>query len=130
MNLPPKEGHVQQSVPSLFSFLSPTPETSEDAGTRKGGENDPRKPNQRTGKETAMKLTIKQVKATMAAAWGRQAFVIPYHLAGNRYSYAVTDHKEHWRPLLASWAGGHQVFEVAGSTWPEPIRTPEPSPMT
>ena len=42
-----------------------------------------------------MKLTIKQVKATMTAAWGRQAFVIPYRLTGNRYSYAVTDHHEH-----------------------------------
>jgi hypothetical protein len=77
-----------------------------------------------------MKLTIHQVEATMTAAWGRQAFVIPYRLAGNRYSYAVSDHQEHWLPLLASWAGGHQVFELASGTWPEPVPDPEPSPMT
>jgi hypothetical protein len=77
-----------------------------------------------------MKLTIHQVEATMTAAWGRQAFVIPYRLAGNRYSYAVSDHQERWLPLLTSWVGGPQVFELAGRTWPEPVPDPEPSPLT
>jgi hypothetical protein len=30
-----------------------------------------------------MKLNIHQVQATVTAAWGRQAFVVPYRLAGN-----------------------------------------------
>ena len=45
-----------------------------------------------------MKLTIDQVQTKMAAAWGRQAFVVPYRLAGNLYCYLVTDHTEHWDP--------------------------------
>jgi hypothetical protein len=56
-----------------------------------------------------MKLTIEQVAARMTRAWGKRAFVISYRLAGNRYSYAVTDHSEHWLPLLTSWVGGRQL---------------------
>ena len=41
-----------------------------------------------------MKLTMEEVELKMAAAWGKQAFVIPYRLAGNRYSYVVSDHEE------------------------------------
>jgi hypothetical protein len=77
-----------------------------------------------------MKLTIKQVEATMTAAWGREAIVVPYRLAGNLYSYAVTDHQEHWLLLLTSWAGGHQVFEPVDGTWPELVPSPEPGRMT
>ena len=55
-----------------------------------------------------------------------QAFVVPYRLAGNRYSYLATDHQEHWLPLFTSWAGGHQVFEPVGSRWPDVTQVPDP----
>lgn len=71
-----------------------------------------------------MKLTIEQVEATLAAVWGKQVFIVPYRLAGNRYSYAVTDHGKGWLPLLTSWVDGHQVFEPADGTWPELKRDP------
>ena len=66
-----------------------------------------------------MKLTINQVSERMSLAWGRQAFVVPFRLAGNRYSYVATDHKDHWLPLRTSWDGGRQMFEPVGSPWPE-----------
>jgi hypothetical protein len=75
-----------------------------------------------------MKLTTKQVEAKMTEAWGRQAHVVPYRLAGNRYSYLVTDHREHWLPLLKSWVGGRQVFEPVGDRWSGPVPEPEPEP--
>jgi hypothetical protein len=66
-----------------------------------------------------MKLAINQVEERMTSTWGRQAFVVPYRLAGSRTSYAVTDHAEHWVLLLTSWVGGHQVFEPASGPWQE-----------
>jgi hypothetical protein len=77
-----------------------------------------------------MRLTINQVEAKMTEAWGQQAVVVPYRLAGNRYSYVVTDHREHWLPLLKSWAGGRQVFEPVGDRWSGSIPEREPIPMT
>jgi hypothetical protein len=60
-----------------------------------------------------MKLTIGQVEARMTRAWGKKAFVISHRLAGNHYGYVVTDHSEHWLPLLTSWVGGggRQLFK-------------------
>ena len=67
-----------------------------------------------------MKLTIEQVEARMTAAWGAQAFLVPYRIWGNRYTYAVTDHGEHWLPLKTDWIQGQQVFEPKESDWPLP----------
>jgi hypothetical protein len=71
-----------------------------------------------------MKLTIEQVEARMTAAWGRPAFVVPYRLAGNLYSWVVTDHREHWMPLFSSWAGGHQMLAPVSGRWPDIAPTP------
>jgi hypothetical protein len=43
-----------------------------------------------------MKLAIEQVEARLTAAWGKQVFVVPYRLAGNRYSYVVTSNSVGW----------------------------------
>ena len=56
----------------------------------------------------------------MTAAWGAQAFLVPYRIWGNRYTYAVTDHGEHWLPLKTDWIQGQQVFEPKESDWPLP----------
>ena len=61
-----------------------------------------------------MKLTLSQVEARLTDTWGRQAYVVPYRICGNRRSYAATDHREHWLPLWSYWIGGQQVFEPAG----------------
>jgi hypothetical protein len=66
-----------------------------------------------------MKLTMDQIEAKMTAAWGRQALVVPHRICGNRYTYVVTDHHEHWLALLKSWVGGRIVFEPVGARWPE-----------
>jgi hypothetical protein len=75
-----------------------------------------------------MKLTIEQVEARMTTAWGKKAFVISHRLAGNRYGYVVTDHSEHWLPLLTSWVGGggRQLFEPADGYWPDFDTTADP----
>jgi hypothetical protein len=67
-----------------------------------------------------MKLTIEQVEARMTAAWGAQAFLVPYRICGNRYVYAVTDHGEHWLPLETDWIQGQQVFMPKEGDWPLP----------
>ncbi|MBN1660250.1 MAG: hypothetical protein JXA93_17765 [Anaerolineae bacterium] len=69
-----------------------------------------------------MKLTMDQVEAKMSRVWNREVFVVPYRLAGNRYTYAASDHGEHWLPLKTSWVDGRQVFEPADGDWPEPRR--------
>jgi hypothetical protein len=66
-----------------------------------------------------MKLTIKQAEEKLTAVWGTKTFVVPYRIAGNRYTYAATDHGQHWMPLETSWVEGHQVFEPKDRTWPE-----------
>jgi hypothetical protein len=53
----------------------------------------------------------------LTVAWGKEAFVVLYRLAGNLYSWVVTDHQEHWMPLFTSWVGGHQVFEPVSGRW-------------
>jgi hypothetical protein len=47
-----------------------------------------------------------------------QAYVIPYRIAGNRATYALTDHGEHWLPLRTSWNGDGPVHELIGDPWP------------
>lgn len=73
-----------------------------------------------------MKLRMKEVEAKLTAAWGNQAFVVPYRISGNRTVYAATDHGDHYLPLKTSWNGGGQVFEPVGADWPWVKRDPWP----
>jgi hypothetical protein len=73
-----------------------------------------------------MRLTGQEVEARLTAAWGKQAFVVPYRLTGNRYHYLVTDHSEHWLPLRTSWGPGGQVFEPMMGDWPGAAPAPDP----
>jgi hypothetical protein len=73
-----------------------------------------------------MRLTGQEVEARLTAAWGKQAFVVPYRLTGNRYHYLVTDHSEHWLPLRTSWGPGGQVFVPIMGDWPGAAPTPDP----
>jgi hypothetical protein len=68
-----------------------------------------------------MKLKATQVEAKATEAWGKQAFVIPYRIAGNRHVHAVTDRQDHWIALQSSWIGVQQLFEPLHGPWPEPI---------
>jgi hypothetical protein len=72
-----------------------------------------------------MQLTIEQVEARMTAAWEAKAFLVPYRISGNRYTYTVTDHGEHWLPLETDWIQGQQVFEPKDGDWPGPDPWPE-----
>ena len=36
-----------------------------------------------------MKLTMTEVEAKLTAAWKREVFIVPYRLAGNRYTYTA-----------------------------------------
>jgi hypothetical protein len=65
-----------------------------------------------------MKLKATEIEAKATEAWGKQAYVIAYRIAGNRTTYAVTDHGEHWLSLRTSWNGGGPVHEPMGATWP------------
>lgn len=67
-----------------------------------------------------MKLTMTEVEAKLTAAWKRKVFVVPYRLAGNRYTYTATDHVDHRLPLETSWDRRGQVFQPAEGDWPEP----------
>jgi hypothetical protein len=69
-----------------------------------------------------MKLKATKIDAQATEAWGKQAFVVPYRIAGNRRAYALTDHGDHWLPLETSWNGGGQVFEPVGTNWPWDVR--------
>ena len=75
-----------------------------------------------------MKLTLQQAKQRMTRVWGKSAFVVPYRISGNRYVYAVTDHGEHWLPLVSSWSQGHQVFALVDAEWPDPEAELEQQP--
>jgi hypothetical protein len=65
-----------------------------------------------------MKLKATEIEASATEAWGKQAFVIPYRVAGNRTAYALTDHGKHWLPLRTSWNGDGPIHELLGANWP------------
>jgi hypothetical protein len=65
-----------------------------------------------------MKLNQEQLESRLTASWGKKAHLVAYQMYGNRLTYAVTDHGDHWMPLERSWAGGRPVFQPVGMPWP------------
>ena len=49
-----------------------------------------------------MKFKATEIEAKATEAWGEQAYVIPYRVAGHRTAYNLTDHGEHWLSLRTS----------------------------
>jgi hypothetical protein len=73
-----------------------------------------------------MKLKATQVEAKATEAWGKQACVVPYRIAGNRAIYVATGHGDHWLPLKISWNSSGQVFEPVSTDWSWGNRDPWP----
>jgi hypothetical protein len=71
-----------------------------------------------------MKLTANEIESRLTAAWGRQAYVNRYRLAGNRDAWVAEDHNGHHLDLSIRWCrDGKARFEPAEGDWPE---TPDP----
>jgi hypothetical protein len=67
-----------------------------------------------------MKLTANEVERRLTAAWGRQAYVNRYRLAGNRDAWVAEDHNGHHLDLSIRWCeDGKARFEPAQGDWPE-----------
>jgi hypothetical protein len=71
-----------------------------------------------------MKLTANEVESTLTAAWGRQAYVNRYRLAGNRDAWVAEDHNGRHLDLSIRWCeDGQARFEPVRGDWPE---SPDP----
>jgi hypothetical protein len=71
-----------------------------------------------------MRLTANEIERTLTAAWGRQAYVNRYRLAGNRGAWVAEDHNGHHLDLSIRWCeDGKARFELAEGDWPE---SPDP----
>ena len=71
-------------------------------------------------------LTGAQAEQRLTAAWGHQAYVIPYRIAGNGYIWEASDHNGSRLPLERSWNDqGRTVFTPKDGDWPE-----QPDPLT
>jgi hypothetical protein len=74
-----------------------------------------------------MELTAQDTEALLTAAWGRQAYVNRYRLAGNRSAWVAEDHNGHHLDLSIRWCKDGAVrFEPAEGEWPATPPAPNP----
>ena len=54
-------------------------------------------------------MTRQQVEKYFTEKWGQQAYLNPYRICGNRWSWAVID-GSNWQNVV--WVNGQQLFRL------------------
>lgn len=65
--------------------------------------------NQNGGRIMKGLMTRQQVEKYFTEKWGQQAYLNPYRICGNRWSWAVID-GSNWQNVV--WVNGQQLFRL------------------